>query len=99
MARPRGVWSDKAFRDALRKVVMERDKASGQKKIDMLARRLVESGLGGDTAAIKEAADRLDGKPNQTQIIDATVTNHMVMAPPPEKDADVWSQKHSPVAH
>jgi len=96
MARPRGVWSDKAFRDALRRVVSERDKETGAKKLDLLAHRLVHNGLGGDVSALKEIADRLDGKPNQTQIIDATVTNHMVMAPPPEQDADEWSAKHGP---
>jgi phage terminase small subunit len=27
---------------------------------------------------------------------ETTVTNHMVMAPPPEKDADDWAGKHGP---
>jgi hypothetical protein len=55
----------------------------------------------GDSDAVRKSAadsllDRGYGKSHQTQIIDATVTNHMVMAPPPEKDADEWANKHGP---
>lgn len=47
-------------------------------------------------SAAKELLDRGYGKAVQQQIIDATVTNHMVMSPPPEKDADEWAGKHRP---
>ncbi len=47
-------------------------------------------------AAANSLLDRGYGKAHQTQIIDATVTNHMVMAPPPAKDAEEWAGKHGP---
>lgn len=40
--------------------------------------------------------ERAHGKAIQKQQINATVTNHMVMAPPPEQDADDWAGKHGP---
>src|SRR5262249_39841872 len=70
MARPRGIWSDKAWRDAIRKAVNKRDK-DGSKALERLANKLVRLGEDGDVSALKEIGDRLDGK--ATQAIEANV--------------------------
>lgn len=92
--RPKGAWSDKAFRDALRIAVM--DKEDGLPKIRRLAEKLVAAGLGGDIAAIKEVADRLDGK--ATQQIEATITDERMVleAPKPADTAEEWAGTHGP---
>lgn len=61
--RPKGAWSDKAWRDAIRVAVMRahEDPKKG-KKLAALADALVDAGLDGDVAALKEIGDRLDGK-------------------------------------
>ncbi len=64
MGKPRGAWSDKAWRDAIRLAVNKRDKKGG-KRLAQLADVLVTSGLEGDVSALKEIGDRLDGKPSQ----------------------------------
>lgn len=67
MGRPKGAWSDKKFRDALNAAVSEKDDA-GQRKLRSIAEKLVDAALGGDIPAIKEVADRLDGRPAQAII-------------------------------
>lgn len=54
---------DKPFRDALRRAVMEAD--GDEKKLHRIARALVKQASEGDVSAIREVADRLDGKPRQ----------------------------------
>lgn len=66
---PGGRPKDKPFRDALRQELA----ALGDddpRTLRRLARKLLESASGGDNslAAIKEVADRLDGKPAQAII-------------------------------
>ena len=65
MANPRGQQRDKPFRDALRMELA----ALGEddpKALRQLARKLLETASKDDgLAAIKEVADRLDGKPAQ----------------------------------
>ena len=65
--RPKGAWSEKKFRDALNCAVTEQTK-DGQRKLRVIAERLVEAAINGDIPAIKEVADRLDGKPAQAII-------------------------------
>lgn len=61
---PRGPYIDKPFRDALRLAVKRPGEADvkGKTKLDKLVVSLVESAVNGDVPAIKEIADRLDGK-------------------------------------
>ena len=66
MARPKGMWSDKAFRDALRIAVNRRLGPGGEKKLAAMADKLVDEALAGDVRAIREVADRLDGRPHQS---------------------------------
>jgi len=72
MGRPKGAWSDKAWRDALR-VAVNRAHDGGGRKLQALADKLVESALTGDVRAMREIGDRLDGRPAQT--VEATLHN------------------------
>jgi hypothetical protein len=49
---------ERPFRDALRRVAYEDNRAA----LDKAARALIKSAHQGDTAAVRELADRLDGK-------------------------------------
>lgn len=64
MANPRGQQRDKPFRDALRMEIA----AAGPdfKALRLIARRLLDKAIAGEDAAIKEIADRMDGKPAQS---------------------------------
>lgn len=50
----------KLFRDALMTELKRAD--NNVERIQKVAQRLVENAIGGETAAIKEIADRIDGK-------------------------------------
>lgn len=61
--RPAGAKSDKLWRDAIHRAVKERREGKGRPQaLENLARKLVDAGLDGDVAALKEIGDRLDGK-------------------------------------
>lgn len=64
----KGNKPDKMFRDALMLVLNREDIDDGKKvkKINRLAAMLVTKGLEGDTQAIKEIRDTVDGKPAQS---------------------------------
>lgn len=93
--RPKGAWSDKAWRDAIRVAVNE-PHAKGTKKLRALADELVKAGMAGDISALKEIGDRLDGKATQTTDVTIKDERMVVEAPPPAKDADEWANKHGP---
>jgi len=57
----KGTW----FRDILRKALEEEDRATRKKNIEAVALKLIEVALEGDVAAIREIADRIDGKAKQ----------------------------------
>jgi hypothetical protein len=65
--RPKGAWSDKAWRDAIRVAVNRVDSKKG-KRLAQLADALVSAGLAGDVPAMKEIGDRLDGKVPQALV-------------------------------
>lgn len=62
-----GPKSDKIWADAVRRAVMRRleNEEGKPQKIERLADKLVELALDGETVALKEIGDRLDGKPKQ----------------------------------
>ena len=64
MANPRGQQRDKPFRDALRMEIA----AAGEdhKALRLVASALIAKASEGDVPAIKEIADRLDGKVAQS---------------------------------
>ncbi len=64
--KPVGSKHDKPWRHAIQKAVKERLEGKGDPHaLDRLAKKLVQQGLAGDIAALKEIGDRLDGKPVQ----------------------------------
>ncbi len=59
-----------------------------------MAQRVVAAVIGGDMAAARVFGNRIDGAPKQ--VIEATITERMVMeAPPPAKTAEEWSEANS----
>ena len=93
--RPKGSLNDRLWRDALRRVGNEyAEGKAGPKKIEIMARKLIDAGMAGDIAAAKEFGNRLDGMPHQT--IDATITDErmVVASSEPAKDATEWQAKH-----
>ena len=67
--RPRGAWGEKAFRDALRRAVRKREKEGDNKGVqllDVIAERTVAAAAAGESWAVREIGDRLDGKPAQS---------------------------------
>lgn len=65
---PTGSKPDKLMRDALILALNREAKdANGKatKKLNLIAARLVENAIGGETQAIREIFDRVDGKPAQ----------------------------------
>ena len=64
---PGGNHKEKPFRDALRKVLYENDR----EQLDKIARALVKrAAQEGDPAAVREIADRLEGKVPQAVVGD-----------------------------
>jgi hypothetical protein len=63
---PGGNFKEKPFRDALRKVLYENDR----QKLDTIARALTKAAEQGDVSAIREMADRLEGKVPQAIVGD-----------------------------
>ncbi len=71
-----GRKSDKEWRNAIRKAVHELVEAAGEgkakktKALTLMARKLVSKAIRGDVIAMKEAGDRLDGRPRQEVELD-----------------------------
>ena len=58
----RGQQRDKPFRDALRLEIAQAQDAEDKRSLRVIARKLLNTAADGDVQAIKEVADRLDGK-------------------------------------
>lgn len=74
---------DKAFANALRLAVSETDPRTGFRKLRGIAEKLVECALNGESWAVQQVADRLDGKPAQEQTV--TIDD--------KRDAADWSRE------
>ncbi len=76
MGRPKGAQNkDKSWRDALRIAVnriRKDDRGKKLKALRIIAERVVSRAIEGDMIAVKEIADRLDGK--ATQAVDLGVS-------------------------
>ena len=75
---PGGRPREKVWRDAILKEVdrqMKLPDGGSIRKMEALAKALVEKGLQGDTVALREIGDRIEGKPAQQQPDDAQGTN------------------------
>lgn len=67
-----GKKPDKIWHAAVLRAVMRTERGTSLKpehRLERLADRLVEKGLEGDSAALREIGDRLDGKPAQALAI------------------------------
>ncbi len=98
MARPRGIWSDKPWREAIRKAVAKRDKDGG-KALELMAERVVRSALESEAGwmeAVQEVANRLDGKAHQSTDVTISDERMVVNASTPAETAEEWEQKHRP---
>ena len=62
---PRGQQRDKIYREALRLELADMSEGVDLKKLRQIARAHIEKAASGDMQAIRELADRLDGKPAQ----------------------------------
>jgi len=67
-------WADAVMRAVNRRLENEEGKP---KKLDRLADKLVDAGLEGDTTALREIGDRLDGKPKQTVDSNTTIDGQL----------------------
>ena len=63
---PRGQQRDKIYREALRLELADMSERVDLKKLRQIARAHIEKAASGDMQAIRELADRLDGRPAQT---------------------------------
>lgn len=66
---PRGRLTEKVFADAIRIAVNEQDAATGKRKLRLIAEKLVEEAINGESWAIQQVGDRLDGKPAQESTV------------------------------
>ena len=65
---PGGQQKDKQFADTLR-LVANRNDPDGKKKLLKIAEKLVECAIAGDSWAVAQVADRLDGRPAQESTV------------------------------
>jgi len=79
---PGGRLKEKAFTDALR-LAVSREDGEGVKKLHKIAEKLVACALDGESWAVQQVADRLDGKPAQ----ESTVTID------DKRDATDWTRE------
>ena len=70
MANPRGQQRDKPFRDALRIEIAAAQDENDFRSLRKIARQLLTNAAEGKVDAIKEVADRLDGKVPQAVVGD-----------------------------
>lgn len=68
---------DKPFRDALRIAVNAATKEGNVPRLRRIAEKLAKRAEAGDVTAIKEIADRLDGRPHQS--VDTDVRGDVVL--------------------
>jgi Family of unknown function (DUF5681) len=80
---PKGRMTEKVFADTLRIVMAETDEASGKRKLRRIVEKLAEAAIEGESWAILQVADRLDGKPAQ----ESTVTVE------DKRDATDWTRE------
>jgi hypothetical protein len=87
---------DKPFAEALRLEIL--NAKDDHKALRRVARALIDKAGTGDVQAIKEVADRLDGK---ATIHVQSETTHRYVARTPDKapSTDKWQQQHVPTTH
>ena len=97
MARPKGAENkDKPFREALRVEIAAAQDENDFRSLRKIARGLLTAASEGKIDAIREIADRMDGKPAQESIVDVTTTKYVARIPAKAKATETWQQQHSP---
>lgn len=99
----RGPKGDKIWSDAVRRAVnrLRTRRKTGDleayRSLNMLADKLVSLALDGNTEALKEIGNRLDGRPAQAVEMSASIEhNYVARMPAVAKDADEWQKQHAP---
>lgn len=96
---PKGSKPDKLMRDALM-IGLKREAANSEGKLTpklmLMADALIDKAVGGDVQAIREIADRIDGKAPQA-IEQTTEVTHLYVARVPtiSKTGDEWQRDHA----
>ncbi len=95
---PNGRAKDKIWGDAIRVAVNEAFEDGDQKKLRVLADKLVEKALSGDITAMKEIGDRLDGKAAQSvEMSGMEAPKYVALMPDHVMTPEEWQEKHAPV--
>lgn len=94
--RPKGSANDKPWRDALL-LAVKRKGPDGKVFLNKIAEQCVLAASNGDTQAIREVGDRLDGKPHQSVAMESNVTHsYVIRAPQPTKNPQEWASQYAP---
>src|SRR4029077_9380002 len=94
--RPKGLWGQKAWRDAIVRAAKRRDPVSGRRYLDMAADALVRQAINGDNVALREFGDRLDGRVHGNAGDGQTRVSFVVHMPAPMAPED-WQRMAQPV--
>lgn len=86
-----GPKREKPFREALQMEI----KAAGEdhKALRRIASNLLSLAYNGDLNAIKEIADRLDGRAAQEAFVQIDETKTVIRSPSPESSTDAWMNR------
>lgn len=100
----RNAAHDKPWADALKKAVLQyEDKDAGigrGEALRTLAEKVFKQALGGDSAAVREIGDRLDGKPRQQIEAENSNSNYLYVISDRHMTAEEWGERYcSDVAH
>lgn len=91
----RGQQRDKPYRDALRMELAAAEAAGNDMRtLRSIARKHIALANRGDMAAIKELADRLDGKSAQAVETTGEVTHRYVIEAPAVLTSEEWEKKY-----
>lgn len=89
---PAGRKPEEDFRRALRTVL--REHKGGVEKLRLICQRLVEEAIAGESWAIQEVANRLDGKATERKIVDSNQNVTVTRSDAQRRDEriQVWRQ-------
>jgi hypothetical protein len=91
----RGQQRDKPYRDALRMELAAAEAAgNGMKTLRSIARKHIALADRGDMQAIRELADRLDGKPAQAVETTGELAHRYVIEAPAQLSNEEWEKKY-----
>ena len=91
---PSGRKVEKPITDAIRMALSEEHEATGKKKLRVLAEKMVNEAIDGIIQAMKEVADRMEGKPAQSMELtgDPEAPLQVVSAKP--LDPEAWAKAY-----